>query len=157
MQGEKSRISILDGDRDKSGIPICGTFEDAFNGSMMMFDDQLIPDMNTGSSLKQHTTASTKETQEFSEECMRVTTTEAYDMFDEEIWNPSPRASKLPVMENEKFETREDPEEEYFRLVRSIIRLSLLFRHLHRPGRFSRTFTPNALLCLCVVCSHAWP
>jgi hypothetical protein len=69
---------------------MCGAFDEA-NGSLMMFDDALIPDMNTGSSLKQ--TASTKETQEFSEECMRVTTTEANDMFDEEIWNPSPRAS----------------------------------------------------------------
>ena len=51
VQTEKSRISILSGDRDKSGLPMCGAFDEA-HSSMMMFDDALIPDMNTGSSLK---------------------------------------------------------------------------------------------------------
>ena len=65
-----------------------------------MFEDLLLEDMNTGSSLKQNqnivnqqvvnTAVSTKyDTQEFSDECMRVTTTEVNDIFDDEIWNPS--------------------------------------------------------------------
>ena len=54
----------------------------------MMFEDLLLEDMTTGSSLKHNQ----YDTQEFSDECMRVTTTEVNDIFDDEIWNPSTAA-----------------------------------------------------------------
>ena len=122
------------------------------NNSMMMFDDLSLEDMNTGSSLQQNqnlnqqvvnTAVSTKhDTQEFSDECMRVTTTEVNDIFDDEIWNPSAGGSdgcaqallaaindqddsqgeidSSAIHRNEGGARRENPEEEYFRLVRKI-------------------------------------
>ena len=103
----------------------------------MMFDDALMPVMNTGTSMK---TNSTKESQEeFSEECMRVTTTEANDLFNEEIWNPSICTKNINFLE-EKSEIRQKPEEEYFRLV-SIITVP------NSPS-VTRILTPNlSLLC----------
>ena len=81
----KSRSSVLDGDRDKSGLPeiCCDQDKSADNSMSMMFDG--LPDCQTGSSMKQ------KEEEESPDKnhCLRVTTTEANDIFDDEIWNYS--------------------------------------------------------------------
>ena len=52
----ESRISIIDCDYDKSGIPAIsgGAYEEGnSNNTMIMFDDNFLKDMNTGTSLKQ--------------------------------------------------------------------------------------------------------
>ena len=123
----ESRLSIIDLDQDKSGLPaIPGcAFEEgnSANNTIIMFDDVFLKDMNTGSSIKQRQhqqqTACTKESQEFSEGCMRVSTTEANDIFDDEIWNPCANSYQniAPYQEDVSIEIRENPEEEYFRLV----------------------------------------
>ena len=77
---EKSRFSILSCEQDKSGMVFENEQE---NSCVMMFDDNL-QDLQTGESLKQKQIIA-----EFSEEAMRVTTTEAQDIFDDEIWNHS--------------------------------------------------------------------
>ena len=50
---------------------------------------------------------------------MRVSTTEANDIFDDEIWNPCANSYQniAPYQEDVSIEIRENPEEEYFRLV----------------------------------------
>lgn len=79
-QTNKSRLSVLDGDRDKSGMPeLCLLDQD--NSITMMFDG--LPDLQTGDSMKQ------KDGTESPDKCLRVTTTEANDIFDDEIWNYS--------------------------------------------------------------------
>jgi len=74
-QLEKSRFSVLDGDRNKSGMP-----EDQESFTMMF---EGFADIKTGTSLKQ------KGNFYFGEEALRVTTTEAHDIFDDEVWNAS--------------------------------------------------------------------
>ena len=53
----ESRLSIIDLDQDKSGLPaIHGcAFEEgnSANNTIIMFDDVFLKDMNTGSSIKQ--------------------------------------------------------------------------------------------------------
>lgn len=123
-----SRVTILEGDQDKVGLPICAftsatkVCKDAYeeNDSSMMFEEIEIADMSTGNSLKQTSTRSTRETQQFTEECDRVTTTEANDIFDEEIWNHqvcSPQKQRMSIYQEEPSQIREKPEEEFFRLV----------------------------------------
>lgn len=94
VQSEKSRLSVLEGDRDKSGLPvflhdgeksgypICLDAVDGMSNSSMLMFEGGIQDLATGASLKQ-------KGEESSPECMRVTTTEANDIFDDEIWNNS--------------------------------------------------------------------
>lgn len=76
---------MISGGCNQSGLPVEQCQPDNDLSMMMMFDG--LPDLKTGTSLKDH---QVKEF-DFGEEAMRVTTTEAYDIFDDNdgIWNAS--------------------------------------------------------------------
>ena len=85
---------------------------------------------------------------------MRVTTTEANDIFDEEIWNPCACSHQNIAAYHEEMsiDIRDNPEEEYFRLVSSL--------HLALQFIFALEFmsdSSNLGLCFYIMCcSRAW-